>query len=370
MRMFGEVLTAGSFLRRSLLLLLIPAAVSAVFAGLARIGWAMGMFGALAPDHGPLLVIGVFGTIIALERAVAFGSPWAYAGAWCGGLAACAMLAGEPTSLRVFVVGASIAPLLVNGAIVRRSPAAFTRLMFLASAIYALANLAWIAGAAVHAVAPAWMSFFVLTIVAERLELARLTRTPRWAERLLLVLGGMLAPTAIGSVCTDASAVWSRVAGVLFALIASWELRFDLARRTVLTSGLPRYAAIAVLSGAAWLLLAGVVLACCGLAPAGPLYDAALHGVFVGFVLSMVFAHAPIVLPAVARVELPYHRTFYVPFILLHAGLALRMAGDLAGDAGLRRYGGLANALALATFMLVAVASRRRAGQLRRAEVR
>ncbi|MGH3422548.1 MAG: hypothetical protein ACRDOD_23490, partial [Streptosporangiaceae bacterium] len=41
-------------------------------------------------DHGPLMVLGFLGTLIALERAVALGPAWAYlapAGAAVGGLA-------------------------------------------------------------------------------------------------------------------------------------------------------------------------------------------------------------------------------------------------------------------------------------------
>ncbi|HEV8105930.1 MAG TPA: hypothetical protein VGP97_00305, partial [Burkholderiales bacterium] len=60
--------------------------------------------------------------------------------------------------------------------------------------------------------------------------------------------------------------------------------------------------------------------------------------VFVGFVFSMVFGHAPIILPAVLRTRFPYHPVLFVPLALLHASLALRVAGAVAlgawGNAG------------------------------------
>jgi len=82
--------------------------------------------------------------------------------------------------------------------------------------------------------------------------------------------------------------------------------------------------------------------------------------VFVGFVLSMVFAHAPIILPAVARVEVPFHPALYAPLALLHVGLLVRLAGDASGVFALRRAGGLMNALSLAALALAVLWSRAR----------
>ena len=72
--------------------------------------------------------------------------------------------------------------------------------------------------------------------------------------------------------------------------------------------------------------------------------------VFVGYVLAMVLAHAPIILPAVARVDVPFHRVLWVGPLALHVGLGARLAGDAVDDVTLRRAGSLANALALVAF--------------------
>jgi len=37
-----------------------------------------------------------------------------------------------------------------------------------------------------------------------------------------------------------------------------------------------------------------------------------LHSIFVGFTISMIFGHAPIILPAVLNRMLPYHPSFYL----------------------------------------------------------
>jgi hypothetical protein len=50
----------------------------------------------LAALHGALMVSGFFGTVIALERAVALGHRWAYLGLLSGGLGGFALIAGAP----------------------------------------------------------------------------------------------------------------------------------------------------------------------------------------------------------------------------------------------------------------------------------
>ncbi|MFB9895270.1 hypothetical protein [Planobispora takensis] len=68
----------------------------------------------------------------------------------------------------------------------------------------------------------------------------------------------------------------------------------------------PALARLPLLAGYGWLATAGILWAASGLAAGPYLYDAALHALFLGFVMSMVFGHAPVILPAVLRVRLPY----------------------------------------------------------------
>ena len=81
-----------------------------------------------------------------------------------------------------------------------------------------------------------------------------------------------------------------------------------------------------------------------------------LHAVFVGFVFAMIFAHAPIILPAIlGQTTSPYQPALYVPLILLHASLLLRVVGDLMGWWTGRQWGGLLNALAVLLFLIALV---------------
>jgi hypothetical protein len=66
----------------------------------------------------------------------------------------------------------------------------------------------------------------------------------------------------------------------------------------------------------------------------------------------MVFGHAPIVLPAVLRVSVPYTPYFYLPLALLHLSLLIRVAGDWMTLVQWRAWGGALNGIALLAFVL------------------
>lgn len=346
-------------LRRALLAIVAATLVTGVLAGLARLGVAVGWGPRYMLGHGPLLVFGVFTTVIALERAVALGCGWAFGAPILGATAALAMLTGVDGAAWC-VVAATAWLVVINGAIVRRQPVAFTWLMVIGSLVLVFGALGWARGGATVDVLGCWIAFLVLTIAAERVELSRLQPTPRWANPVVVGLAWALAAAASAAVLRVPAAM--RVVGALLLAIGVWQLRFDIARRLLRRWALQRFIAVCVLLGAAWLAVGGAVLASAPLLPAGPRYDATLHAVFVGYVLSMVLAHAPVIVPAVARVHLPYTPALYAPIALLHGALAVRVVGDLAPAPALRTWGAVGNALALALYVaiiLVTVVTRR-----------
>jgi hypothetical protein len=114
----------------------------------------------------------------------------------------------------------------------------------------------------------------------------------------------------------------------------------------------PRFTAVALLCGYAWLAVGGGLALWWGDVAAGPRYDAILHAVFVGFVFSMIFGHAPIIVPALLRRSIGYRPTFYVHLAALHASLLLRIAGDVTAWIPGRQWGGLVNVLAVLLFFV------------------
>ena len=162
----------------------------------------------------------------------------------------------------------------------------------------------------------------------------------------MLVAGGFLNVLGSGAV----------IYGIGLLGLALWLLRQDVARRTVKEKGLTRFIAVCLLSGYAWLAIGSLALLAAG-SLAGAAYDAVLHAILLGFVFSMVFGHAPIIFPAVVKVRMPYHWTFSLPLLALHASLLVRLAGSELMLPELQSLGGLLNAAALVLFILSTISS-------------
>ncbi len=318
-----------------------------VAGGLQRIGVSIDAGRAMG-WHGPLMVSGFFGTVIGLERAVALARPWPYLAPIASAAGALLLLAGSAVAGSSSMVAAAAILLAASLDVWRRQPAPFTLIIALAAGCWLAGNALWAATGAASAAIPWWLGFLVLTIAGERLELSRYQPTSAAARRVFAaIVMAMLAGFVWATLDLVAGL---RLVGATFVALAAWLFRQDIARRTVRGTGLTRFVAVCLLSGYAWLAIGGLLFAS-GRA-GGFVWDAAIHAVMLGFVFAMVFGHAPIIFPAVLRVAVPYHWTFYLPLALLHVSVAIRVVSDLAGMAGWRATGGGANALALAAFVV------------------
>jgi hypothetical protein len=328
-----------------------------LMAGEARLGWPLpDHVAGLAMLHGPLMICAFLGTVIGLERAVALQGRWGYAAPLLSGVGGLILAAGAPEwAGAALTTLASLVFLTMALLVVVRQPALFTAIMAVGALCWCIGNVLWLAGWPVADLVPVWACFLVLTIAGERVELSRFLRpaadrTPTAPVPVLVLLAGAAA-AALG-------APWAgHAVGGGLLLLALWLLRHDIARRTIRQHGLTRYMAACLLTGYAWLATAGALALGGGLPSAGPVYDAILHAVFVGFVFAMIFGHAPVILPAVLRVTVPFHAGLaYALLAALHGSVALRLVGDLGGVEEVRRFGGLLNAVVILGFILVMAA--------------
>jgi len=323
-----------------------------VGAGLARLGWNFPLPSpTLLPLHGPLMISGFLGTLISLERAVALGRLWAYCASLLTALGGAALIAGAPVAAGAGLMTAGSAVLVIASlSVYLRQRAIFTATLALGAASWLAGNALWLGGLPVPEVAPWWAGFLVLTIAGERLELSRFLPPSRGAQQLFAVIVAILLATFLLTHIAPDSGPWLLAAALL--ALTLWLSRYDIARRTVKDKGLTRFIAVSLLTAYVWLGAGALIGLLSGGMFTGPTYDATLHAVFLGFVFSMVFGHAPIILPAVTRFAVAYHPVFYAHLVLLHLSLALRLTGDLSGNTELRALGGLLNAVTLLVFVL------------------
>lgn len=341
-----------------LLLIALLALLTGLWAGLVRMGWAWPVLRPQLPmAHGPLMVGGFLGTLIGLERAVALRG--VVRRSWPAFLAPLSTALGALLLLwqprmgagAVLITLGSLGLVVVLWRIYRLQPQLHGVILVLGGVVWLAGNFLWLSGRPLAEVTLWWTAFLVLTIAGERLELSRLLQPgPRVRLSFLAVVGLILLGCVVATV---AYAAGVRLFGLGFLVLAVWLVVHDVARRRLAAGGQARYIAVALLVGFGWLAVGGVLAVAYGGMTAGPYYDAVLHAVLVGFVFSMIFAHALLIFPAVLGHPVSYRPRFYLPLVLLQAALVVRVVGDLALNPVWRRWGGLANALAILLFFVL-----------------
>ncbi len=345
--------------RRRLLLLLLGGIglAQGTYTGLGRAGIEHRF---IAADlHAVIMVLGFLGTVIALERAVALGASWGYLGPGLTGAATLVLPVSRSAGGVLLVLGGTVVTATYLVLLHRAGRQTHLVIMGLGAVAWVAAAALWLDGLGPIRVTPLLAAFLVLTIVGERLELSRLT-LPSPAHRRWLLLA-----VAVFVVGVALAPFW-RSSGLLLGGVgllgqAVWLARHDLARRTVRRTGLTRYIAVCVLSAYGWMAVSGGLWVAMGLGAGGHLlHDALVHSLFVGFVLSMVMGHAPIIVPAVLRTPLEFRRIAYAPLVVLHASVLLRVGADLAGSMWWREIALHGNVTALTLFVVLTVRSVRR----------
>jgi hypothetical protein len=335
------------------------ALLTGLWVGLVRLGLALpGGTPLVAEFHGALMISGFLGTVISLERAVALGRWWAYAAPALSGLGALLLLAGAaPLSAAAFLL-AGLALTINSVVVLARQPALFTTALAVAAAGWAIGTAAWILGQNTAEFTGWWLAFLVLTVAAERLELSRLLSPSRLSQVTFACAAAFILAGAARRELAGNGAVFSGV-GLVAATL--WLLKHDVALKTVRQQGQTRFSATCMISGYVWLGAAGLLLL---LAPPGTAaftYDAAVHAIAIGFVFSMIFGHAPIILPAITGLRVGFSDFAYAPLALLHLSVLLRVGADLLAWTDLRTFTGPLTMVALAGYAgTLIVASRAR----------
>lgn len=339
---------------------LIPAALS-LLAGLDAALILLGLWAPVVTEtfpgvHGIAMVFGFVATLISLERAVALARPAGFLAPALIGIGALAVLSPLPLLIgQLCLLAGTVIFVALYVPLYRRNGDEAILVQALGAVLAASAVLMWLGGAEVATLIPWFAGFVIFTIAAERLELARIaigTVATRWF--LVLITATTFAVLA--------SLLWPGIGypllGVTLLGLVSWLVIHDVARKTVRSTGQTRFMGACLLAGYVWLAVAGLAWTIGGHAVDGGVYDAVVHSVFLGFTVSMIIAHSTVILPAVLRIQLPYNRGFYIPIVLLHLSLILRIGlGDGLDLHWAWQVGGVLNILALLGFAILAAAS-------------
>jgi hypothetical protein len=313
--------------------------------------WAPVTASHLPGSHGLIMVLGFMGTVISLERAQALRQGWAYLAPGTLGTGGVLLALGQTWLGVMLLAEGSLFFVVVYLALWRRAPLPLVAVQVM-SALMAFAAAALVIVVPIADVIPVLAAFIVLTIASERAELAQLTM----GRRAVPLLTGFAAALTVAAVL---HLLWpevgSRLFGLVQLLIALWLLRDDVPRRMIRTDGLRRYNAAALLFGYFWLFLGGATWLVTGGHAGTVAYDIVIHTTFLGFGVSMIMAHAPIIFPTVLGRPLPYRPYFYVPLLALHLGLAVRVIGDFLGQGPVWQVGSVLTVVSLLLFLVASV---------------
>ncbi len=327
--------------------------VVGLWTGLSRFGWNIPeLRTGILEFHGPLMICGFLGTVIALERAVALDKGWAYIGPSLSAIGTIVtIIAPYNIAGRILMTSASLLFVSVFIAILRRQFAAFTITMGFGALVWFIGNIFWLRDYPVYLIVPWWAGFLILTIAGERLDLSRLLAPKKSAYN---IFAGANILFFIGVIyATYNAATDIRIFGLGIIVITIWLILHDIVTKTIKQTGLTRFVAVCLLTGYFWLGISGLLSFFGGeFIPGTPMYDAILHSLFLGFVLAMIFGHAPIIFPAVLQVPILYSPLFYIHFAFLQISLLIRITGDIASLSQASKWGGLLNAVSLILFIV------------------
>lgn len=324
--------------------------LTGLYAGLLRLGFMPDVEHSVSPlAHGPLMINGFLGTLIGLERAAALDKRWAFIGPFFMAVSTVLLLFGLQVHGEWSLILGSIGLTIVMGFLHYLQPKIYHLIMAIGAVSLLIGNLLYVFGYPIYVLVGWWAAFPMLTIFGERLELNRIMRPPKGAQRVFV---GLIVAWIVGVAATyfDRHVGWS-IASIMLIGVAGWLIQYDVARRTIKSVEWTRYSAICLLAGYGWLVLSGLFGLWYGFPTAGPLYDGLLHMIFVGFVFSMIFAHASVIIPSLSGKIVPWNSYFYLPLVLLHLFLGVRVMGDLLFLPLVRTIGSHGNLIAIILFL-------------------
>ncbi|KYG79627.1 hypothetical protein [Roseivirga echinicomitans] len=316
--------------------------VFGLLTGWLRIGWNIPMYG-LAGFHGVLMLGGFLGSLICFEKAIMIKKSWAYIVPLLSGLSIFAFLLNQASIGYLLQISASFGLVMIYVLLVNSTKGYDILLPLIGAMCWMAGNVLLYQTQFYPTVFPWWIAFILFTIVGERLELPFSYKHKRLLYVLLLItlVGFMLPYHGVGRTVTAAGMI----------SIALWLLRFDLTGPLLKKKGHYLYTGLTLTFGYVWLLMAAVFMVF--ITSGAFALDALLHSFFLGFAMSIIFAHGSIMFPALLHKSGPrIHRIIWIWFGVFQASVAARIIADLLTMPLLRKWAGMVNGIIILFFLI------------------
>lgn len=326
--------------------LIIFSLITAIWTGWIRLGWSLPITNAAA-HHGALMVNSFLASLIFLERAVTFRNKWVLLLPAVNALSVLAIMLEYPVVAQFFFVAGSAGFVSMCIYFIYRFKEAYYYIFLTGAFCLLVGNIILYRTNSYPGAVNWWMGFLLFTIVAERLELSRFLALTRFKRNLLWICLAMVLTALLWPFHSSGNYVLA----VSFGATAGWLLRYDMARYSIRVKGQHRYSGILLITGYVWLLIMAVLLVYGN--RFAFMYDAVLHSFFIGFIFSMIFSHAVIILPAITKLPVKIYRpVLYLWFVLLQISLGIRIMADVMERIWLRKTAGIASGLSILLFFV------------------
>ncbi|HMQ78300.1 MAG TPA: hypothetical protein PKE39_00925 [Ignavibacteria bacterium] len=323
--------------------------LTGIFSGWFRIGWNLPVT-LPSGEHGALMVGSFLGTLICIERSVSYPNRIALLVPALNAASIIFFLLAMPKTAYVFLVLGAAGLTGIYYMVYVKHKGIHILIMMAGALCYLVGNAVLFKTSFYPSVVMWWIAFLFLTITGERLELSRfiLLRKTVIKQSALIILislffAGIFLPfhSAVGSILSAVSMIGS----------ALWLFKYDMAIHSLKKPGQSFYSGLLLITGYVWLVLTGLFFAFG--AYFGSFYDASLHAFFLGFVFMMIFAHAPVILPAVLNLKIsPFGKSLYIWYILLNVTLLFRVVAVFPEVARYKMWAGMFNGIAIIGFFV------------------
>ena len=316
--------------------------ITGILGGWYRMGWEYAL-PAAAGSHGLFMVGGFMGSVITLERMITMKKKW-----WLLFPALCALavilgLVGQPFYMVLLQSIAALGIILFYFHHLQHDRSNYWYILSLGAASWLIGNLYFLITDTIPFALPWWVGFILFTILGERLELTRFLPISKQKIQILYVLLAL----AFVSLLLPLHGAGQVLYPISLLGLTLWYATNDMALKSIKKPGYSRYLAVGVLTGYGWLAIHALTFAFFFREHSWG-YDVFVHTFFLGFGFSMIWAHGPMILPAVLKVKnRPFHSILWVFWSLFQLTLLTRILTSLLELDQWRKLLGMLNGISM-----------------------